>query len=122
MAAENRAFVAWVAALSGAALAILVRAAGFRLTYNTTGSLPVWIYRIERLDGDPRRGDVVGFCLDRETAGIALARGYVHPEGLEPFVYGTRCPGGVAVIGKPVAGLPGDMMWGRRGCGSTERS
>jgi conjugative transfer signal peptidase TraF len=79
----------------------------FRLTYNTTPSLPIGIYRIGELAREPRRGDFVGVCLEGETARLALARGYVHRQALEPYVHRVRCPSGTAIIGKPVVGVPG---------------
>lgn len=84
--------------------------AGLGLTYNSSDSLPAGVYRIRPLRGDPERGDVVGVCLTRGAAALARARGYVHPQGLEPWVYGARCGTGLAVIGKPVAGVPGDTV------------
>jgi conjugative transfer signal peptidase TraF len=94
-----------------ASLGLLVCATcGFRLTYNTTPSLPIGIYRIEELAREPRRGDFVGVCLEGETARLALARGYVHRQALEPYVYRVRCPSGTAIIGKPVVGVPGDTV------------
>lgn len=80
------------------------------LTYNTTPSLPVGLYQIRSLGDVPVRGQVVGFCLAGEAARTGLARGYVQPEGLEPVVYGKRCSSGTGVIGKPVAGVPGDTV------------
>lgn len=94
----------------GGVAGVLLATAGLGLTYNMTPSLPPGVYRIRPLAAEPVRGDVVGFCLAGEPARMALARGYVHPQGLEPLVYGTRCASGVAVIGKPVAGLPGDTV------------
>lgn len=94
----------------GGVAGVLLATAGLGLTYNTTPSLPLGVYRIRPLAVAPARGDVVGFCLAGEPARMALARGYVHPQGLEPLVYGTRCASGAAVIGKPVAGLPGDTI------------
>lgn len=95
---------------AGGLAGVLLATAGLGLTYNTTPSLPPGVYRIRPLAAEPVRGDVVGFCLAGEPARMALARGYVHPQGLEPLVYGTRCASGAAVIGKPVAGLPGDTI------------
>ena len=95
---------------AGGLAGVLLATAGLGLTYNTTPSLPPGVYWIRPLDTEPVRGDVVGFCLAGEPARIALARGYVHPQGLEPLVYGKRCASGTAVIGKPVAGLPGDTI------------
>ncbi|HEX8693656.1 MAG TPA: conjugative transfer signal peptidase TraF [Longimicrobium sp.] len=97
-----------------ALVAPLVFLYGFRLTYNSTESLPIGIYQVRELRGAPARGDVVGFCLEGEFARLAMNRGYVHREGLELYVYGTRCASGAAVIGKPVAGLPGDTVEVRR--------
>lgn len=94
----------------GGLAGVLLATAGLGLTYNTTPSLPPGVYRIRPLAMAPVRGDVVGFCLAGEPARMALARGYVHPQGLEPLVYGTRCASGAALIGKPVAGLPGDTI------------
>lgn len=45
---------------------------------------------------------------------LALERGDVHRQALEPYVYGVRCTAGVGVIGKPVAGVPGDTVEVRR--------
>jgi conjugative transfer signal peptidase TraF len=95
---------------AGAAALLIISAYGFRMTYNTTPSLPVGIYRIAELEGDPRRGDFVGFCLEGETARLALARGYVQRQALEPYVYRVECASGAAAIGKPVAGVPGDTV------------
>lgn len=92
------------------AVVITVATSVFGFTYNSTASLPVGVYRIQQLDRSPRRGEVVGFCLDSAAAHIALQRGYVHPPGLEPVIYGTRCPHGAAVVGKPIAGVPGDTV------------
>jgi conjugative transfer signal peptidase TraF len=89
---------------------LLSATAGLRLTYNSSPSLPIGIYRIQDLRREPRRGDIVGMCLNGSTARMALARGYVHPQGLEPLVYGTRCVSGVGIVGKPVAGIPGDTI------------
>jgi conjugative transfer signal peptidase TraF len=97
--------------IAAASVALLISATcGFRLTYNTTASLPIGIYRIGELAGDPRRGDFVGVCLEGETARLALARGYVHRQALEPYLYHVSCPSGTAIIGKPVAGVPGDTV------------
>lgn len=95
---------------AGVLAGVLLASAGLGLTYNTTPSLPPGVYRIRPLAAEPVRGDVVGFCVAGEPARMALARGYVHPQGLEPLVYGKRCASGAAVIGKPVAGLPGDTI------------
>lgn len=95
-----------LAALAGAVVATF----GLGLTYNTTPSLPMGLYRLRRLDIVPQRGQVVGFCLVGKVARLALARGYVPPQGLEPFVYQKRCASGTSVIGKPVAGIPGDTI------------
>jgi conjugative transfer signal peptidase TraF len=95
--------------ITGLAL-LLLATAGAGITYNTSGSLPVGLYRIVPLHGDPRRGDVVGVCLGGGAAALALGRGYVHPRGLERWVYGAGCRAPVGVIGKPVAGVPGDTV------------
>jgi conjugative transfer signal peptidase TraF len=88
-----------------------VATAGMGLTYNSTESVPVGVYRVRPLRGDPHHGDVVGVCLTRSAASLARERGYVHPQGLEPWVYGARCGTGLAVIGKPIAGVPGDTVY-----------
>ena len=84
--------------------------AGIGITYNSSGSVPVGLYRIRPLRGEPARGDVVGVCLSGAAAELARRRGYVHTEGLEPWIYGVRCAGGLTVIGKPVAGVPSDTV------------
>lgn len=99
---------ATASALSAAGFTFAAAVLGY--TYNSTPSLPVGVYRIHPLDRPLRRADVVGFCLDSDAARTALYRGYVHPQGLEPIIYGTRCPDGAAVIGKPIAGIPGDTI------------
>lgn len=96
--------------LLGCVVAVLAAARGAGLTYNTTGSLPAGLYRVLALDGDPERHAVVGVCLDEPAAGFALARGYVHRAGLERWIYGSDCRSPAAVIGKPVAGIPGDTI------------
>lgn len=99
----------WAVAAAPVA-AVLVASAGFGITYNSSPSIPVGLYRIQPLDGEPARGEIVGVCLEGEFARLALERGYVHPRGLERLVYGTRCESGVGLIGKPVAGVPGDTV------------
>ena len=94
----------WTVALA------LVATAGAGITYNSSESVPVGLYRVRPLRGDPGRGQVVGVCLTRAAAVLARDRGYVHPQGLEPWVYGARCGTGLAVIGKPVAAVPGDTV------------
>lgn len=101
----------WGWAVAAAPVAgVLVASAGFGITYNSTPSIPVGLYRIQPLVGDPARGDIVGVCLEGEFARLALERGYVRPRGLEHIVYGTRCEGGVGAIGKPIVGVPGDTV------------
>jgi conjugative transfer signal peptidase TraF len=96
-------------ALAGLA-GIVVATSVLGLTYNTTPSLPPGVYRIRPLVAQPVRGEVVGFCLDREAARLALTRGYVHPAGLQTALSRTRCRHGAGVLGKPVAGVPGDTI------------
>lgn len=123
MGSDTIARRAWLGRRGGqrrgvAALAValpLVFMYAFRITYNSTDSLPVGIYRIRELRGAPARGDVVGFCLEGEIARLAMTRGYVHREGLERFWFRTRCASGVAVIAKPVAAVPGDTVEVQRG-------
>lgn len=95
---------------AGSVALLLSATCGFRLTYNTTPSLPIGIYRIVELRAPPGRGEFVGVCLEGETARLAIERAYVHRQALEPYVHGVRCPSGAAVIGKPVAGVPGDTV------------
>ena len=111
MGAERASFNTRVrAAVTLTTAGLLSATAGLRLTYNSSSSLPIGIYRIQDLRREPRRGDIVGICLDGGAARMALARGYVHPQGLEPLLYGTRCFSGVGIVGKPVAGVPGDTV------------
>lgn len=106
----------WRSATAGVAVALpLVLVYGFRLTYNTTASLPPGVYQVRELRGAPARGDIVGFCLEGDAARLAVSRGYVYREALERYVYGTRCASGAAPIGKPVAGVPGDTVEMRGG-------
>jgi conjugative transfer signal peptidase TraF len=90
--------------------ALLAATVGLGLTYNSSASLPIGLYKIRPLKAEPTRGDVVGVCLRGHAAALARERGYVHAEGLQPWVYGVRCSGSLAVIGKPVAGIPGDTV------------
>lgn len=106
---RRRMWWGWAVAAAPVA-AVLVASAGFGITYNSSPSIPVGLYRIRPLDREPVRGDVVGVCLEGAFARLALERGYVRPRGLEHIVYGTRCDAGVGVIGKPVAGVPGDTV------------
>ena len=101
---------AMVTAATWAVALALAATAGVGITYNSSESVPVGLYRVRPLQGDPERGQVVGVCLTRGAAVLARERGYVHPEGLEPWVYGARCGSGLAVIGKPVAAVPGDTV------------
>ena len=111
MAAERGRFLTRVRAAAILTTAgLLSVTAGLRLTYNSSASLPLGVYRIRDLAGDPQRGDIVGVCLEESVAQLALARGYVHPQGLERAFYGTRCDSGVGIVGKPVAGVPGDTI------------
>lgn len=110
--ADNSDRISWFilrAAVLGLAT-LLAATAGLGLTYNSTASLPVGLYQIRPLPADPSRGDVVGVCLTGQAAALARERGYVQSEGLQPWVYGVRCSGSLAVIGKPVAGIPGDTV------------
>jgi conjugative transfer signal peptidase TraF len=106
---RRRTWWGWVVPTAPVA-ALLVASAGFGITYNSTPSIPVGLYRIRPLEGEPARGDIVGVCLEGEITRLALERGYVHPRGLEHLIYRTWCDAGVAVIGKPVAGVPGDTV------------
>lgn len=75
-------------------------AAGFRI--NHTPSLPVGIWRIELLHGEPRRGQIVSVCPpDTNVMRAARDRGYVS--------WG-RCPGGYEPMLKPVVATPGDAV------------
>ena len=107
-AARITAAMVWCAIWTVATL--LVATAGLGITYNSSASVPVGLYRVRPLRGDPARGQIVGVCLTRAAAALARERGYVHPQGLEPWVYGARCGTGLAVIGKPVAAVPGDTI------------
>jgi conjugative transfer signal peptidase TraF len=89
---------------------LVIAARGCGVTYNTTASLPAGVYRAAPLTRDPLRGEVVGVCLEGAVARLARARGYVHAPGLAPLLHGSSCEAPVAVIGKPVAGVPGDTV------------
>lgn len=81
-----------------AVLSTAAWAAGVRL--NFTPSIPRGLYLAS--DFDPRaarRGALVAACPSAEAAS-ALGR----------YLAAGSCPGGVARLGKPIAGLPGDTV------------
>lgn len=80
-----------------AALAGLGWVGGFRL--NATPSYPLGLWRIERLDGPIKVGDLVFICMPQGPGQtLGLERGYLRA-GL--------CPGGAGPLIKTVAALPG---------------
>jgi conjugative transfer signal peptidase TraF len=74
------------------------RALSFRL--NTSPSLPLGLYRLERAR-PLARGAFVLACPPLFAASLALARGYLPP---------GSCPGGVQPLGKLLLALPGDVV------------
>ncbi|GMR28771.1 conjugative transfer signal peptidase TraF [Stenotrophomonas sepilia] len=80
---------------------LVAAAAGVRL--NVTPSVPVGLYYQTPAPQHPKRGSLVVVCLDPSEPQVAaaIARGYL-PVG--------NCPGGVAPLLKPVAGVPGDRI------------
>ncbi|MGH7860139.1 MAG: conjugative transfer signal peptidase TraF [Candidatus Binatia bacterium] len=78
--------------------ALAVNAAtSFRV--NLSGSMPRGLYRLTA--DPPRRGSIVAFCLDEESAALAVERRYT---GSGP------CPGGGEPLVKPVAATEGDVV------------
>ncbi|MBD5646485.1 MAG: conjugative transfer signal peptidase TraF [Desulfovibrio sp.] len=70
---------------------------GYRL--NVTPSLPRGIYL--EAGGQPKRGDLVSFCLSGRWAQLAKERGYLAP---------GACNSGLRPLLKRVAALPGDEV------------
>ena len=82
------------------------------LLVNHTGSLPIGLYRVERLsDAEraaaaggrlaPPRGAVVVWCLPADVAALGRRRGYL--------VRGS-CPGGAEPVLKHIAAVAGDTV------------
>lgn len=98
------------AAVAITLLAITVAALPFGVTCNLTKSLPLGFYRRSPLNRPIARGDIVGVCLSPRFARLGLERGYLFPEGPETWLTGVHCPEGAGIVGKPVAGVPGDTV------------
>ena len=86
-------------ALSVAAAAVVTVGASRSLRINFTRSLPRGIYRV--VDGPPSRGAIVIACIPSWAGRLARDRRYL---------WAGDCPGGVAPVGKTVAGVAGDTI------------
>jgi len=86
--------------LSTAVHVIPMRSLSLPLHYNTSGSLPKGLYRVQ-WHKILQRGELLRVCVPQGVAEEARARGYVGP---------GNCDGGTTPVGKMVAGLPGDTV------------
>jgi conjugative transfer signal peptidase TraF len=82
-----------------AAVLVSVLAMGLGVRVNTSGSLPVGVYRVG--GGPIRRGSLVLLCPPVAAARLAWERGYLPAGG---------CAGGVAPLGKMVVAVAGDWV------------
>ena len=83
-------------------VAIVMLGKCFKLSWNLTPSLPLGIYRVEKVDVASMKGKVVSFCPpNNEIFRIARDQGILK--------WG-RCPFGFAPLLKRVVGVPGDVV------------
>jgi conjugative transfer signal peptidase TraF len=100
MKPSSMAYLCWSLAIALWLAVKLADAAGIRI--NHTPSLPTGIWRIEPLEGQPQRGQIVSFCPpDNDVMRWARDRGYVSS---------GQCPGGYQPMLKPVVAIPGDAV------------
>ena len=72
------------------------------LRLNLSASMPAGLWTVGPVDPSTlQRGQVVTFCLPAAAGTLAMDRGYIGA---------GDCPGGRAVLLKPVVGLPGDLI------------
>jgi len=75
-------------------------AAGFRI--NQTASMPMGLYRLHALGGEPLvRGLVVAVCPSGQALQVGSSRGYLRP---------GSCPGNVEPLLKRIEGEAGDTV------------
>src|ERR1043166_6032639 len=68
--------------------------------WNGSSSVPIGLYRVRH--GRPEAGELIAFCLPKEDALYAKARGYIH--------FGVSCPGWTQPLLKPVVAVAGDAI------------
>jgi conjugative transfer signal peptidase TraF len=79
--------------------ALLAAVLTLGLHVNLSSSAPRGLYRTAA--GRPTRGDWVVACVSRDSAVLALSRGYLRP---------GPCAGGVQPVLKPVVAVAGDVV------------
>jgi conjugative transfer signal peptidase TraF len=88
-------------AVAGVVVGLAATAAAFDVRWNWSRSLPMGLYRIDRLPAEVHVGELVVVCPPAEVAEMALERGYLArgscPEGSQPLL-------------KVVLGLDGDVV------------
>jgi conjugative transfer signal peptidase TraF len=100
MKPSSMAYLCWSLAAAFWLAAAIADAAGIRI--NHTSSLPMGIWRIAPLEGQPERSQIVSFCPpDTDILRRARARGYLAS---------GQCPGGYQPMLKPVAAIPRDTV------------
>src|SRR5690349_11619406 len=100
MKPSSMAYLCWSLAAAFWLTVRIADAAGIRI--NHTPSLPMGIWGIEPLHGQPQQGQIVSVCPpDTDILRKARDRGYVS--------WG-RCPGGYEPMLKPVIAIPGDVV------------
>ena len=89
---------------SGFCVLVLLLAA-MDIRFNPSPSLPLGLYRWERLLAEEarllERGNIVIFCPDSAASALALRRGYLKR---------GPCPHGSVPLGKPVVATAGDTV------------
>src|ERR1044071_6885634 len=68
--------------------------------WNGSSSVPIGLYRVR--NRQPEAGKLVAFCLPKEVALYAKARGYIG--------FGFSCPGWTQPLLKPVVAVAGDSI------------
>ena len=68
--------------------------------WNGSSSVPIGLYRVRY--GRPEVGELIAFCLPKEVALYAKARGYIG--------FGFSCPGWTQPLLKPVVAVAGDAI------------
>jgi conjugative transfer signal peptidase TraF len=100
MKPSSMAYLCWSLAAAFCLAVRIADAAGIRI--NHTPSLPMGLWGIEPLHGQPQQGQIVSVCPpDTDILRKARDRGYVS--------WG-RCPGGYEPMLKPVIAIPGDVV------------
>ncbi len=71
------------------------------LRWNVSPSMPMGVWRVQAIQGAITRGEVVTLCLDPTPVAFGRERGYLA---------GGECPGGVEMLIKTAAAVPGDQV------------